>query len=201
MAQTLRVGISPSKLSYVMIENFRTNLPRLPWKYKVFFALGNGKVSGWLSTVFDVSAVLPVGECCRLVRVPISIKWSVLIFFNGIHDDRYQSTSVSEITMCTCANSLLIWTVTMKAISIFSPPTRQSFSTLNSVFIGTYSMLNLCYGVLGQGITLSLQFRYGFAFLCLRHRAADTWHSPTISRSLKVMRAYGLIYPYCRDIL
>jgi len=45
VAQALRVFISPSKLTYVMVKHFRETLPMLPWKYKVFFSLGNGKVS------------------------------------------------------------------------------------------------------------------------------------------------------------
>ena len=45
VAAALRVDVSPSKLSYVMLRDFRSTLHTLPWKYKIFFALGNGKVS------------------------------------------------------------------------------------------------------------------------------------------------------------
>ena len=44
VAHALRVDLSAANLAYIMVKDFRSSLQTLPWKYKVFFALGNTKV-------------------------------------------------------------------------------------------------------------------------------------------------------------
>lgn len=71
VASTLRAEVSPFKLAYMTLRGNSQTLARLPWKYKIFFTVGDRKVcvlGGWDSFV----GLIPGGMVATVIDVVVS---------------------------------------------------------------------------------------------------------------------------------